>query len=407
MIKRLIGLIHECIDEVLMEATGSINISQGDTIASDPNNIKKYTTQGINVNLSEMARSSSNYKLADNYQEKLDALDDKTKNNKWIKGIIDYLKDPEHPEASIATIAKDQFDRPQQAINMLIVNGLVPKGILVPSTGQAAERHAAYVTKQNDIEAKRRAAEENGEEFNEPEDEDNEDSFWTSKPKRMKDFDDVDDLFVGNGFSDDFDTDTLTYDSDNDSGEDEDRISPLSQYSNSNESPESKAAEFFLNNDRLLQRMINTYGLIKQKSKRLRESEGEDNTISSRDYINSEKRRSEQAKLNIDTLVSQFIDKIKEEQPEVQQAIIDMLGKKFPNGSHSLYNRIVKKLGSVAPVDVPEPSDNVDYNDEFGGEENDDESNDNYPDISEIEDNEESLNEGLVKRFQLLSGITQ
>ena len=84
-----------------------------------------------------MARISIKYKIGD--LSKLDDLSDKVKNSKGVTGIIDYLQANE--EASVAEIAKEKFDRPQQAINP-IVQSLVSSGVLEPvgGTGIAASR---------------------------------------------------------------------------------------------------------------------------------------------------------------------------------------------------------------------------------------------------------------------------
>lgn len=87
--------------------------------------------------IDEMARISIKYKIGD--LSKLDDLSDKVKNSKGVQGIIDYLQTNE--EASVAQIAKEKFDRPQQAINP-IVQSLVTSGVLEPvgGTGIAASR---------------------------------------------------------------------------------------------------------------------------------------------------------------------------------------------------------------------------------------------------------------------------
>ena len=85
----------------------------------------------------EMARIPVQYKIAD--LSKLDDLSDKVKNSKGVQGIISYLQDK--GQAPVATIAKDQFDRPQQAINPVIL-ALTQAGVLdtVGGSGVAASR---------------------------------------------------------------------------------------------------------------------------------------------------------------------------------------------------------------------------------------------------------------------------
>ncbi len=80
--------------------------------------------------LKEMARTPTGYKIED--LSKLEELEPKLKDSKWVRGIIDYLD--EKGSASIIQIAKDKFQRPQQAINQL-VQLLVRQGILTPADG--------------------------------------------------------------------------------------------------------------------------------------------------------------------------------------------------------------------------------------------------------------------------------
>jgi hypothetical protein len=85
----------------------------------------------------EMARIPIQYQIAD--LSKLDDLGDKVKNSKSVQGIISYLQDK--GQAQIAQIAKDQFDRPQQAINPVVV-ALTQAGVLnaIGGSGVAASR---------------------------------------------------------------------------------------------------------------------------------------------------------------------------------------------------------------------------------------------------------------------------
>jgi hypothetical protein len=84
-----------------------------------------------------MARIPVQYKIAD--ISKLDTLSDKIKNSKGVQGIISYLGDK--GQAPVAQIAKDQFDRPQQSINPVIL-ALTQAGVLdtVGGSGIAASR---------------------------------------------------------------------------------------------------------------------------------------------------------------------------------------------------------------------------------------------------------------------------
>jgi hypothetical protein len=147
--KKLEKIIKEAILEVLAEA----DISGPEKAAKDAElnainkkiaalNAKKSDLASgreeiTETNIDEMARISIKYKIGD--LSKLDDLSDKVKNSKGVQGIIDYLQSNE--EASVAQIAKEKFDRPQQAINP-VVQSLVASGVLEPvgGTGIAASR---------------------------------------------------------------------------------------------------------------------------------------------------------------------------------------------------------------------------------------------------------------------------
>jgi hypothetical protein len=142
--KKLEKIIKEAIIEVLAEA----DISSAEKAAKDAEvKALQAKKKAIDSKLSdvssgrdsvlEMARISIKYKISD--LSKLDDLSDKVKNSKGVQGIIDYLQSNE--EASVAQIAKEKFDRPQQAINP-VVQSLVTSGVLEPvgGSGIAASR---------------------------------------------------------------------------------------------------------------------------------------------------------------------------------------------------------------------------------------------------------------------------
>ena len=129
--KKLEKIIKEAILEVLAEA----DISSAEKAAKDAEvKALQAKKKAIDSKLSdvasgrdsvlEMARISIKYKISD--LSKLDDLSDKIKNSKGVQGIIDYLQANE--EASVAEIAKEKFDRPQQAINP-VVQSLVASGV--------------------------------------------------------------------------------------------------------------------------------------------------------------------------------------------------------------------------------------------------------------------------------------
>ena len=148
--KKLEKIIKEAILEVIAEGNklyilkNQSDSAKGLPSTLDPDDATEkspaFTAKYKSVSegeLDEMARISIKYKIGD--LSKLDDLSDKVKNSKGVTGIIDYLQANE--EASVAEIAKEKFDRPQQAINP-IVQSLVSSGVLEPvgGTGIAASR---------------------------------------------------------------------------------------------------------------------------------------------------------------------------------------------------------------------------------------------------------------------------
>ena len=139
--KKLEKIIKEAILEVLAEGPLEDAAKNAELKSIDAKlkalNAQKAAVSSEKDSVTEMARISIKYKIGD--LSKLDDLSDKVKNSKGVTGIIDYLQANE--EASVAEIAKEKFDRPQQAINP-IVQSLVSSGVLEPvgGTGIAASR---------------------------------------------------------------------------------------------------------------------------------------------------------------------------------------------------------------------------------------------------------------------------
>ena len=80
----------------------------------------------------------------------------------------------------------------------------------------------------------------------------------------------------------------------------------------------------------------------------------------------SDKKSKEAAAAKLPELVQQVVDKIKAEEPDVQEAILDILSNKFGSvGYSSLYKRIAKEIGVKAKTEPKEP--------EAGDEESDEE----------------------------------
>jgi len=145
--KKLEKIIKEAILEVLAEGpaedsaakTAEINAINKEIAAlnAKKNSINSGKTSIPEGEVNEMARIPVQYKIAD--LSKLNTLSDKVKNSKGVQGIISYLQDK--GQAPVATIAKDQFNRPQQAINPVVL-ALTQAGVLdtVGGSGVAASR---------------------------------------------------------------------------------------------------------------------------------------------------------------------------------------------------------------------------------------------------------------------------
>jgi len=139
--KKLEKIIKEAILEVMAEGPLEDAAKNAELKSIDAKlkalNAQKAAVSSEKDSVTEMARISIKYKISD--LSKLDDLSDKVKNSKGVTGIIDYLQANE--EASVAEIAKEKFDRPQQAINP-VVQSLVASGVLEPvgGSGIAASR---------------------------------------------------------------------------------------------------------------------------------------------------------------------------------------------------------------------------------------------------------------------------
>jgi hypothetical protein len=139
--KKLEKIIKEAILEVMAEGPLEDAAKSAELKSIDAKlkalNAQKAAVSSEKDSVTEMARISIKYKIGD--LSKLDDLSDKVKNSKGVTGIIDYLQANE--EASVAEIAKEKFNRPQQAINP-VVQSLVASGVLEPvgGTGIAASR---------------------------------------------------------------------------------------------------------------------------------------------------------------------------------------------------------------------------------------------------------------------------
>lgn len=132
-------LILECLKEVLDETTYEVKPEDVDKIKTRVDSEKDTIKVVKEQELEEMARIAQPYRLSDNWEEILNSSPDNVKNNRWIKGIIEYLQ--EVGEASTIKIATEKFNTRQQQINPLM-KPLVDLGILTQGNKPAPTSNA-------------------------------------------------------------------------------------------------------------------------------------------------------------------------------------------------------------------------------------------------------------------------
>jgi hypothetical protein len=337
------------------------NEPDSNSLRTDPNIKTATTTQGRKlkeVDLDEMARIPSKYKLADDWRAKLSAAPDKVQNSKTVKFIMDYAG--EHPEWQILDIAKaygeykgdPKFAR-QQMFNPVVKDIMEPLGLIEPISGEALTKPRNRFDKEK---------KDLGDENDYEEDSDNELSqyFDVSKGKDKDEFDEPEEVEP--------DLPTQKF------------IAPTNA--------RSKAAEFFFANDRLLQKIINTQLQARTKVKKaVNEDDVKDN------YYSQERNRVINSGSQLDILIDEYVGLIKQEELDVQRAIIEMLEHKLPGNLRNLYNKVVKAVG-----DIPYKNQNSfkDDEDEF--------TNDIEFDFEE-DDIEDTLDESLIRQFKLRAGL--
>lgn len=105
------------------------NPSELDDLKKDSNVTSVETTSG--QKLKEMARTPIRYKLTTDYVDKLTELPyfNLPKKMVWVNGIIDYLN--QEGPSSIATIAKEKFNKQQQQLSGFSID-MVRHGIITP-----------------------------------------------------------------------------------------------------------------------------------------------------------------------------------------------------------------------------------------------------------------------------------
>lgn len=341
MKNKLQSLIRRAINEVLNENENALvatksgtkvipftNTTELSSLAAD-SNVSSITTTG-GKKLKEMARPVIMYKLADGYEDKLSELEyfGSEKRMKWVNGIIEYI-DQEGP-SDITTIATKKFNVPQPRIADY-ARDMIRLGILAPEQEGVVPQ------------------------FMRPEDEEGEGEI-----------EGPDGMFMGNAsnpLAQYFDGKPNTDGSEDFTPETEPEL-PAVKEPYVPVGPVAKAAEFTIDNDRLIDKIINLHGASKL---RVKEVAG-DSELSGADFAKAEKGRKETAIDQLPSLIQQLADKISMEDKETQTSILNILAKKFASvGYTSLSKKVAAALGTIAPQ-VQEPE-----MDDLGIENNEDE----------------------------------
>ena len=264
--------------------------------------------------INEMA--GANYKLSDNYEEKLSELPyfNSEKRMKWVNGIVDYLN--QEGSSDITKIANEKFNVPQPRIADY-ARDMIKLGILEPAV-------VGFVPQ-----------------FMRPDTEEEDDVV--TGPEGM---------FIGKGdpLSQYFDDVPNADGSEDFTDEDEPEIPSEPEALTA----KGKASDFFHDNDRLYQKLKYAYTASRLK---LKQTGKEIGGISSRDFSSEEQKRKDRAIAELPTLFQTFIDKIKGEDEETQTVILNWLESKLESiNSLGLYKRITKALDASTP-NIPEPLD--------------------------------------------------
>jgi len=331
MKNKLQSLIRKAIQEVLNEGE-TIDVSnpnmtdqQKAALIQQARSATKDSTLGtakkpvsfVEGELNEMA--GANYKLADDYQDKLSELPyfNSAKRMVWVNGIIDYLNDV--GSSDVTKIANEKFNVPQPRIADY-ARDMIRLGIMEPAV-------AGFVPKFM------RADDEDGgeEELDGPE------AFLIGNSNPLAKY------FDG----------APNADGSEDFSSEETPALPAIKEPFKAVGPVAKAAEFTIDNDRLIDKIIKLYGASKL---RVREAFGE---LSNADFAKAEKGRKDIAIGQLPELIQQLADKISMEDEETQTAILNILAKKFASVNYSsLSKKVAAALGTTAPqVQEPEMDD--------------------------------------------------
>jgi hypothetical protein len=322
--KELRKIIREAILEVLSETTyaGKESI---DNIKRDPKynsltqtaktNVVNDLNKGNDVKLDEMARIAKGYKLTNDNV-------DTSRFTKRISGVsladvIEYFR--ENPGAEKKSLQSHfNFARPQ--IANAIVNGLMDAGVLT-KLGAGGEEEAP------ETQAQAPAAT------------------------------DAEDMFIGGSgdiLSMYFD-DKPNADGSEDFNDDEeptiDDLEPAEKRPSRPSTDKEKADNFTIDdaNSRLITSIINNYTTLKSRTR----GSGEVGGLSGSDMMKAIRSSKAAAELRFPQKIQQLVDKIKEQEPSVQKAILDLLTFKFASVKlPSLAKLIAKELNLDVKIPV-------------------------------------------------------
>ena len=332
MKNKLQSLIRRAINEVLNEADMSSEKkaakdakmkaieAEMKALQAKKNNLTSGKEEVAEGNINEMA--GANYKLADDYEEKMQnlpaELTGSEKRMKWINGIIDYLD--EVGSSDITTIATEKFNVPQPRIADY-ARAMIRAGVLEPAA-------AGFVPQ-----------------FMRPEDEETEEPIKGGDVMAIGN--------VENPLAQYFDGEPNADGSEDFPAETEPELPAVKEPFKA-VGPVAKAAEFTTDNDRLISKIIKLHGASKLRVKEVLGSE-----LSGADFSKAEKGRKETATEQLPQLIRQLADKISMEDEETQAAILGILAKKFTSvGYSSLSKKLAAAIGTVAPqVQEPEMDD--------------------------------------------------
>jgi hypothetical protein len=287
------------------------NPTELSNLKSDSNVSSITTTNG--QKLKEMSRTTIRYKLTDDYEDNIQNLPSSwlksDKRMKWIKGAIEYIKD--NGPDGFTEIAKNKFDTTQYRFADY-GRAMVTAGILEPETAGTIPQFQRVKGSEADIEKQ-------------------------GDDELLKYFDKEPNKDGSEDFNDDEEP-TLPYEP----------IETLPQASR-------KAADFIFDNDRLIEKIFNLFNTSKMK---IKEAEN-DSGISSRDIRSADVKRKDDAISKIDELIVQLCNKIREEESDVQEAIVDILDRKLESiGATRLTKKIKIELGWLedkSKKSTPEP----------------------------------------------------